>query len=660
MSLYIAIEDLQDYSTKDLNILKKYYNIPEHIYGDNLIWLIAYNIHSNKMNMNPDTANNNILKNFENKYAHQILNMLNIPTFENAELINLNFKNTNLEREKFTGSKLLNINLQEASLIHTDFTNAELNNINMKDVLLRFTLFINSKITNIIFSNLYIYNTNFTNANINNCVFKKCKFIDCTFNNTNISSCKFIETSFERESQQYSFDFSSAVIKNSLFEKCKFNECNFIDITFENNTFDNTIFSNIKGVTLNLFKQIPLTGLLRNKDSLLVEFNNNTMYTYLKKMGSGAFGSVWKGLMSKDGESDKIVAIKIYHKGVINDTIKYELDALNKVKGICFKFACCLEDHFIANESIRIVIEFIEGYTLYDMIVKTPLDNRIKLHDLTVDLLDGLQEFRRYGIAHQDIKEDNIMYDVVNNRYRYIDWGLACLEDYCQKRPYIKNSKLISVLTDYNKDYFKPVLDLLIKYDDVISNPNKSISENIRFIVNDLLVILPKLKENYTEESDIKLLEKIDKAAEYMRKDYLDRKGSKYNLQTTNVIFENHHNCSKPCGSYGTLYATPPEIYYLQGYTDKLIGAYNHDLWSTGVVLYDYYSSANIDKTINDYYLSSKQLSIKGLCTLSQEKINILIDNLKVDDNIKEILKLLLTIDFYNRNENWKKINEIL
>jgi hypothetical protein len=54
MNIYYCFQDLQNYSNKDLGIFKKYYNIPDHIHGDDLIWLIASNIHSNKMNMAPD------------------------------------------------------------------------------------------------------------------------------------------------------------------------------------------------------------------------------------------------------------------------------------------------------------------------------------------------------------------------------------------------------------------------------------------------------------------------------------------------------------------------------------------------------------------------------------------------------------------------------
>jgi hypothetical protein len=54
MSLHLVIEDLKSYSNKDLNILKKYYNISDDNNDDNLIWLIATNIHSTKMNMAPD------------------------------------------------------------------------------------------------------------------------------------------------------------------------------------------------------------------------------------------------------------------------------------------------------------------------------------------------------------------------------------------------------------------------------------------------------------------------------------------------------------------------------------------------------------------------------------------------------------------------------
>jgi len=75
-----------------------------------------------------------------------------------------------------------------------------------------------------------------------------------------------------------------------------------------------------------------------------------------------------------------------------------------------------------------------------------------------------------------------------------------------------------------------------------------------------------------------------------------------------------------------------------------------HDIWSVGVVLYDWYIYNNIDDAFND---ETNDLSNK-----TETQINLTLDTLP--DFQRAVLKLLLTIDRNTRLENWSAVLELL
>jgi len=159
-------------------------------------------------------------------------------------------------------------------------------------------------------------------------------------------------------------------------------------------------------------------------------------------LGEGTFGETWKAVNLNTGE---FVAIKAYKDKddmmyTINKFVEEytALEDLTKVSKLCTDYAICYKDHYYFNRMPRLVMELVNGNSLTKVISNSDLDVRRKDFSLLHDLVLGLDELHKVGlITHQDIKEDNIMFDNKANKFKFIDWGAGCLKSkYCDVRDY--------------------------------------------------------------------------------------------------------------------------------------------------------------------------------------------------------------------------------
>jgi serine/threonine protein kinase len=167
-----------------------------------------------------------------------------------------------------------------------------------------------------------------------------------------------------------------------------------------------------------------------------VERSDRHQYTFIQKLGSGSFGSVWKA----HDENKNLVAIKIFklHPNT-QKYVEYELQALKQLSSpnldICRKYAVCVLDYYTIGSEIRIVMDYIDGIDLQNYMQKFTLLQRQARTDILKELVIGLNELHKKNIAHQDIKEENIIWDVQAQKPKYVDWGLACLKKWCKIQP---------------------------------------------------------------------------------------------------------------------------------------------------------------------------------------------------------------------------------
>lgn len=248
-------------------------------------------------------------------------------------------------------------------------------------------------------------------------------------------------------------------------------------------------------------------------------------FEIIKKIGKGAFGSVY--LAKKDGKN---LAIKIYKEKIQWENIENSLEIAMKLNHpnlmICHTF---FHDKFYTNPSSNIgikdaytvrlvsVLEYLEGISLDKAFVtdgryklslderyKSSLDERFKSMDFFLpQIINGLSYLHSKKIIHCDIKPENIMviennkikiidYDFLtcDKRYRRIgtplfsspellktgkynrktdNWSLGVTIYYCLKGKYPFTASTREELTDLiNSDYIPDYSDLPPKYEQII------------------------------------------------------------------------------------------------------------------------------------------------------------------------------------------------
>jgi hypothetical protein len=169
------------------------------------------------------------------------------------------------------------------------------------------------------------------------------------------------------------------------------------------------------------------------------EFENK-----LKYVGRGVYGKVFKAIQKKTGETYAL-------KSILNATqehmeeIKNELKILEAVEQNCKKrddgtmgFIVCFTGITFNNEKIYIVNEFLTDYIeLFDFVYKKKRGDitDIKALPVIIDkICRGLLSIHELGVAHRDIKLENIMINTNSKNpdfmnIKYIDFGFSTKVD---------------------------------------------------------------------------------------------------------------------------------------------------------------------------------------------------------------------------------------
>lgn len=161
-------------------------------------------------------------------------------------------------------------------------------------------------------------------------------------------------------------------------------------------------------------------------------------YMIVQTLGKGSFGETFLAVNKADKQQ---YAVKKYITRNIATTrgefdldegLKHEVGVLKMVLSICGKIAPCFKESFTEGSDFYIVMQFIDGRSVFDMSLEHP-QRRVKLASrqtkfrrILTDLTKGLQMLHSTGIVHQDLKGENIMWDNTSKSFKFIDFGLAC------------------------------------------------------------------------------------------------------------------------------------------------------------------------------------------------------------------------------------------
>lgn len=155
------------------------------------------------------------------------------------------------------------------------------------------------------------------------------------------------------------------------------------------------------------------------------------IYTFVEKIGSGAFGDVWKVTKRSN---NKTYALKLMPysekrlKAVKLEMNLFKLKIESKSKCDCNRIVCYYGmgmSKWNRKKMIYTEMDYIKGYDLRQLFncLSTPL-SRPHFLSLFISLLESIVYIHSKGIVHRDIKGENVMFD--KKSVYLVDFGFAC------------------------------------------------------------------------------------------------------------------------------------------------------------------------------------------------------------------------------------------
>ena len=144
-------------------------------------------------------------------------------------------------------------------------------------------------------------------------------------------------------------------------------------------------------------------------------------YEIQSAVGSGGMGEVYR---ARDTRLDRAVAIKVLPTHLsANPDLKARFEREAKaISGLQHPNICVLYDVGSQAETDYLVMEYLEGETLYARIARKPLSQEESLK-IATEIADALERAHRSGIVHRDLKPGNVM--LSKSGAKLMDFGLA-------------------------------------------------------------------------------------------------------------------------------------------------------------------------------------------------------------------------------------------
>jgi eukaryotic-like serine/threonine-protein kinase len=145
-------------------------------------------------------------------------------------------------------------------------------------------------------------------------------------------------------------------------------------------------------------------------------------YRILSSLGHGGMGSVY---LAEDTHLDRKVALKFISSDFVSDNWgkRQLMKEAQAVARLDHPNICAVYDFDEIDEHSFIVMQYIEGQTLADLIHAQPLESD-QLINLAQQIVSALGNAHAHGIIHRDIKPKNIMV-TPSGQVKVLDFGLA-------------------------------------------------------------------------------------------------------------------------------------------------------------------------------------------------------------------------------------------
>ncbi|HEY3122792.1 MAG TPA: protein kinase, partial [Thermoanaerobaculia bacterium] len=144
-------------------------------------------------------------------------------------------------------------------------------------------------------------------------------------------------------------------------------------------------------------------------------------YEVLSALGAGGMGEVYK---ARDTRLERTVAVKVLPQHLSSSPEvrqRFEREA-RTISQLSHPHICALYDVGREGETEYLVMEYLEGETLSERLVKGPLLLEQTLR-FAIEIADALDKAHRQGIVHRDLKPGNVM--LTKSGVKLLDFGLA-------------------------------------------------------------------------------------------------------------------------------------------------------------------------------------------------------------------------------------------
>jgi eukaryotic-like serine/threonine-protein kinase len=144
-------------------------------------------------------------------------------------------------------------------------------------------------------------------------------------------------------------------------------------------------------------------------------------YEILSPLGAGGMGEVYR---ARDTRLDRTVAIKVLSSHLSaspESRQRFEREA-RTISQLSHPHICALHDVGREGDVEYLVMEYLEGETLADRLLKGPLPLEQTLR-YGIQIADALDKAHRQGIVHRDLKPGNVM--LTKSGVKLLDFGLA-------------------------------------------------------------------------------------------------------------------------------------------------------------------------------------------------------------------------------------------
>lgn len=161
----------------------------------------------------------------------------------------------------------------------------------------------------------------------------------------------------------------------------------------------------------------------------IIRGTNGSRYKYLKEIDHGYQGLVWSAASDESSTPDVVIKTSKMTKGRMSSKmvanwlreVKY-LDMLSKSEHIVH-----MKDSFKDGAGFYyIVLEYMAGGSLFNKVLAGgSINDDTQVHNLFVDVLEGLKDMHNREIAHLDIKLQNVLLTADGKRAKLCDLGFS-------------------------------------------------------------------------------------------------------------------------------------------------------------------------------------------------------------------------------------------